>query len=180
MSKKVNEFISEIGTAFGGEMMAPFEHLLTEYNRIVRELLLMLPTSDATLSASAVDGKIECALLPRQIKRVFLGESEFLSGSRELISLLPEANLFCAAEDGIFVTRDGEYTVFYREIPEELSSGDTLSATVPRDADFELLVRAYLEKCAFFCFGDYESADACAAEYNSRLEDYKQKNGVRV
>ena len=180
MSKKVNEFLSEIENSFGGDMTPPFDYLLCEYNRIVSALLLMLPTADRSQKFTSADGRIESGLLPRQIKRVFCGESEFLCGSAHLVALLPDADLYCAAEDAIHVTRDGEFTVFYRDIPPALSSGDTLSATVPLDSEFELLVRAYLEKCAFFYLGDYESADACATEYNRRLEDFKASYGVAV
>ena len=180
MNKKVNELITEITSLFEGTFENLYEHLLCEYNKIVRSLLLMLPFSDSKITLTAVDGKIETELLPCQVKRVFYGESELLRATMELVTLLPDAKLYHAAEDGIYVTVDGECTVFYRDIPKPLTSGDALTEVVPCDAAFALIVRTYLERCAYFYIGDYDSADACAAEYNRCLEDYKLKNGVAV
>ena len=53
-----------------------------------------------------------------------------------------------------------------------------MSEQVFGDECVRLLVRAYLEKCAHCYTGDFESADAAAADYNARLEDYKRVNGV--
>ncbi|MBQ6892643.1 MAG: hypothetical protein IJN48_00410 [Clostridia bacterium] len=180
MNITVSTLIDEIISYFEGTLVPSYDYLLCEYNRIVRELLIMLPSSDASVTLMPVGGKLECNILPRQIKRVFFGDSELLRASRELVGLLPEAKLYHAADDGIYVTVNSECTVCYRLLPNALSDVESLSAIIPGDDTFILLVRKHLERCAYMHVGDYDSADACAVEYNSLLEDYKRANGVAL
>ena len=162
-----------------GEQSVPFEHLVEEYNYILRSLCLMLPTSDASIELSAKDGMLECDLLPKQIKRVFSNGCELIPSSRELIMLLPNERLYHASQNGIYVTVSGTCRVFYRTLPSALTPALAMEEEVFGDSGTVLLIRLYLERAAYRYLGDYESADALAAEYNARLDDYKKANGVR-
>lgn len=178
MSMTVSELINEIILGFEGELVPDFHMLLDEYNRAVRSLYLILPSADKSITATAVDGKIETELIPAQVRRVFSSDTELLRASKELIDLLPEAKLYHAAEDGIYVTVCDECVVYYREIPEAVSDAASLETKVHGNENMLTLLRAWLSRYAYFHVGDFDSADAYAAEYNSLLEDYKRENGV--
>ena len=178
MSMTVSELINEIILGFEGELVPDFHMMLDEYNSVVRSLYLMLPSADKSITAAAQDGKIETELTPAQIRRVFSSGTELLRASKELIALLPEAKLYHAVNDGIYVTVSGECTVYYREIPETVGDVASLETNVVGDERILALLRAYLSRCAYLHVGDFDSADAYAAEYNSLLEDYKRENGV--
>ena len=172
----VNGLIEEV--LKGGTLCVPFEYMLDEYNHAVRELCLMLPAPDASVTLEAVDGVIECELLPRQIRRIFCRGYELISASRPLLSLLPHAKLYHAADDGIYVSESGECEVFYRSLPKAVSAPLAMSAEVYGGECERLLLRERLECAAYQYIGDYESADALAKSYNARLDDYKKANGV--
>ncbi|MBQ8837605.1 MAG: hypothetical protein IJ002_08915 [Clostridia bacterium] len=178
MSMTVNELITEIINGFEGEFVPDYDYLIDEYNSLVRSLFLMLPCADASLTLTSEDGKIECGLAPAQVRRVFSRGAELLRASKELVELLPEAKLYHAAEDGIYVTVNGECTVYYRALPDDVTSGTSLETAVFGDARTLSIVRAYLSRSAYLYLGDCDSADTYAAEYNSLLEDYKRENGV--
>lgn len=179
MEITVNKLINEIIESFEGEMVPDFHYLLDEYNGFVRSLYLMLPSADEKLVAEVSDGKAESTLLPAQIRRVFSDDRELLRASKELVELLPEAKLYYAADDGIYVTVSGECTVYYRAVPDAVGDVASLETNVPGDERMLSLIRTYLSRCAYFYVGDSDSADAYATEYNSLLEDYKRENGVR-
>ena len=168
----VNELIEDVARDI------PFEYMLDEYNHIVREVCLMLPEADAVMEMEASDGKLDTGLHPRQIKRIFAGNHELIPASHALIMLLPHARLYHAAKNTVYVTVSGVCKVLYRTVPNEVTPYMALSAEVFGDECVRLLVRAYLERCAYCYIGDFESADAAAADYNARLEDYKRVNGV--
>lgn len=179
MNVSVKMLIEEITSYFEGTLVPDFDYLLREYNAIVKSLLLMLPGADASVTVTAENGKINCEVEPCRIKRIFAGEYELLKSSRELISLLPDAKLYHTAADGIYTTVRGECTVFYRTLPELVTAENADAQTVFGDGALLLLVRTYLERCAYFYIGDYASADACSVEYNRLLDNYKRENGVR-
>ncbi len=168
----VNELIESVAND------VPFDYMLEEYNHIVREVCLMLPASDAVMEVKASDGKLDTGLHPRQIKRIFADSHELIPASHALIMLLPHARLYHAAENTVYVTVSGVCKVLYRTLPNKVTPYMAMSEKVFGDECVMLLVRAYLERCAYCYIGDYESADAAAADYNARLEDYKRVNGV--
>lgn len=176
---KVSELINEISNGFEGEFFPSYAHLLNEYNALIRTLLLMLPTADANMLLPVYDGRLEVDISPSQIRRIFCGESELLAASKTLISLMPEAMLYNASDDGIFVTVSGDCTVYYRSLPKELSEIEALSAQIPLDARYIPLLRAWLTRCVYLFVGDFESANSYGEEYNLRLEDFKRENGVK-
>lgn len=174
----VNELILEAMGNFEGEFFPNFSYLVAEYNRIIRSLFLILPSADASVSLTPTDGKIETKLLPEQIRRVFCDECELMPASSTLLSLMPEAKLYHAAYDGIYVTTDEECTVYYRALPADVTDVEALDATVPLDGRYIPLVRAWLVRSVYIYVGDFDSANAYGEEYNGYLDEYKRENGV--
>lgn len=177
---KVNELISEVLDGFEREFFPSDEFVLAEYNRIVRFLWLLLPESDGSITLPVYDGKLESSLLAIQIRRVFEGEYELLRASRELITLMPEAKLFCPSDDCIYVTANGDCTVYYRSLPSELTMIQAQSTDVPFDMRYIPLLRTWLIRSVYIYLGDFESADAYGTEYNKLLEEFKRENGVSI
>lgn len=176
----VNELVLSVMGNFEGEFFPNYSHLVEEYNRIIRTLFLLLPTADKSVTLIAEDGKISADLLPEQVRRVFFDECELMAASSTLISLLPEAKLYRAANDGIFVTVDGECTVYYRDLPADVTDVEAQEAEVPLNSRYIPLLRAWLNRFVYLYVGDFEAANAYGEEYNSYLEEYKRENGVRV
>ena len=174
----VNELVSEVIGNFEGEFFPDYSYLVAEYNRIIRQLFLILPAADKSVCKTPVEGKILCDLLPEQIRRVFCGDFELMSASFSLLSLMPEAKLYHAANDGIYVSTEGECTVHYRSLPEEVSDVQSLEAIIPIDQRYIPLIRAWLMRTVYVYVGDFDSANAYSAEYNRYLEEYKKENGV--
>ena len=176
----VNELVLEVICNFEGELYPDFSYLVAEYNRIIRTLFLLLPTADESVTLTAADGKIECELLPEQIRRVFCDECELMQASSTLLSLMPEAKLYHAAHDGLYVTVEGECAVHYRSIPKEVSDIDAATAALPIDARYIPMLRAWLSRSVYLYVGDFECANAYGEEYNRYLEEYKRENGVAL
>ena len=176
---KVSELINEVCKGFEGDFFPSEEHILAEYNNVVRALWLLIPESDVSVSMTASGGKLECDISPCCIRRVFCGEYELLKASRELIALMPEARLYCPCEDGIFVTVNGECTVFYRSMPNEVSLIEAENTKVPFGNEYLPLIKAWLMRSVHLYVGDFEGADAYGNEYNRLLEDFKRENGVK-
>ncbi len=176
----VNELVLEIMGNFEGEFFPNFSHLVAEYNRIIRTLFLLLPTADKSVTLVAEDGKIECELLPEQIRRIFFDECELMAATSTLISLLPEAKLYRAAEDGIYVTVSGDCTVYYRDLPAEITDVEALETKIPLDSRYRPLLRAWLMRFVCLYVGDFDGANAYGEEYNRYLDEYMRENGVRV
>lgn len=174
----VKSFINEIIDSFNGSIAIPYEQLLKEYNSVVRELSLMVPAADGSMTLASNNKKLNTSLLPPQIRRVFFGENELFSASRSLMDILPDAMLYHAEKDVIYVNRDGEYTVHFRTLPQNADADDA-SACVCDDGLLKMLLRSYLLRAVFLFVGDTVSADCYTKEYNSLLEDYKKQNGVR-
>ncbi|MBE6680066.1 MAG: hypothetical protein E7598_06050 [Ruminococcaceae bacterium] len=175
----VNELVLEVSGNFEGEFFPNYSYLVCEYNRIIRTLLLMLPCADASVTLTPKDGKIDAKLLPEQVRRVFCDECELMAASGTLFSLMPEAKLYHAADDGIYVTVNGECTVFYRSLPPDVTDVDTLEAQFPLDARYIPLVRAWLMRSVYLYVGDFDGANAYGEEYNGYLDLFKRENGVR-
>lgn len=174
----VKDFIDSIIGSFDNRINIPYEYLLAEYNAMVRELSVMIPTPDRCATLTSLSGKIESTLLPSQIRRVFFGDNELLKASKALMDILPEAMLYRAEADVIYVNSDGEYRVYYKALPPEVGSEDNTSL-VCEDSLLMMLVRAYLLRAIYLFVGDTVSAECYTNEYNSLLEDYKKQNGVR-
>ena len=174
----VKNFINEIINSFDGSINIPYERLLAEYNAVVRELSLMLPDADGCEVCVSKNKKLECLLLPAQIRRVFFGENELLRASKSLMDILNDTMLYYADKDGIYVNVDGEYKVYFRTVPANVNVGDATS-TVCEDGLTNMLLRAYLQRAIFMFIGDTVSAECYTKEYNSLLDDYKKQNGVR-
>ena len=177
---KVNDLINEIVNGFEGEFFPNHTQLVNEYNQLIRTLLLMLPSADASVLLPVYDGKLEADISPSQIRRVFCGDKELLCASKTLVELMPEAMLYNASEDGITVTVNGDCTVYYRSLPKELSPVDAISAEIPIDARYIPLLRAWLLRSIHIYVGDFDGANAYGEEYNTLLEDFKRENGVAI
>ncbi len=174
----VEKLIKQVSDNFEGELFPNYGELVAEYNRVIRSLMLILPAADSVESFTPHDGKLDCKLLPKQIRRVFAAEYELLPASRALLSLLPDARLYHAAEDGIYVTVDEDCIVYYRSIPEAVSDADSLTAEVPLEDRYTPILKAWLTRYIYLSVGDFESANAYGEEYNRLLEEYKRENGV--
>ena len=174
----VNELVLSGMDNFEGEFFPDFSYLVAEYSRIIRTLFLMLPTADKSVTLTASDRRIECELLPEQIRRVFCDECELMPASSTLISLLPEAKLYRAAEDGIYVTVDGDCTVYYRDLPADVEDVEAKATKIPLDARYIPLLRAWLTRSVYLYVGDFDGANAYGEEYNRYLDEYKRENGV--
>ena len=140
----------------------------------------MLPTADKSVTLAASDGRINVELLPEQIRRVFYDECELMAASSTLISLLPEAKLYRAAEDGVYVTVDGDCTVYYRDLPADVTDAMANEAKIPLDVRYIPLLRAWLMRFVCLYVGDFDGANAYGEEYNRYLDEYIRENGVRA
>ena len=176
----VNELILSVTESFDGEFFPNYSNLVEEYNRIVRTLVLLLPTADKSITLTAEEGRIKCDLLPEQVRRVFFEECELMAASSSLMAILPEAKLYRADADGIFVTVDGECTVYYRDLPAEVKDVYAKDAKIALDARYIPLLYAWLMRFVCLHVGDFDSANAYGEEYNAYLKEYKRENGVTV
>lgn len=176
---KVSELINEVTSGFEGELFPSTAYLVAEYNRIIRSLLLILPTHDASITVSVKDKKLECELSPEQIRRVFCGDGELLRASRTLLDLMPEAKLYHVTSDGVYVTVSNDCTVYYRTLPDEVSVTDT-ETEIPLDMRYIPLIRAWLIRSVYLYVGDFDSSNAYSEEYNRLLEEFKSENGVAL
>ena len=177
MKKTVKELIEEVIKGFSGEIIPSYKHLLCEYNAIVKSLYRMLPIKTASIVVSAKDGTLYCNIDASLITRIFFENTELLRASKELLTLLPEAKLYHASEDGIFVTVCGECTVYYCDVP-CCDDEDSASLVLAPSGLLYKALYAYLLRSAYLYVGDYDSANAYTEEYNSLLEDIKRENGV--
>lgn len=175
---KLAYIIYEITLAFDSKLAPPKEYILSEYNSLIQSLLLMLPDSDGVLKVTPSDGCIETELSAVQVKKVFCGENELLRVSDSLRTVLSCGRLYTPADKKIFVTEEGECTVYYRVLPAEVDTETVGSADFPLDTRYIPLVRAWLWHRTYVYLGDFESANVYAEEYNRMLELYKAENGV--
>ena len=174
----VNELVLEVIGNFEGEFFPSFSYLVSEYNRIIRSLHLLLPSANASVSIEVKDGKLESEILPEQIRRIFSDECELMAASSTLITLMPEARLYHATDDGIYVTVCGECTVYYRALPKALDDTEAMEEKIALDEKYVPMLRAWLLRSVYLYVGDFESANAYAAEYNEYFDDFKRENGV--
>lgn len=175
---KTATLINEIISAFQNSLAPDAEYLLTEYNSLIKTLLLMLPEGDGIMDVTAESGEAVTDLSPLQIKRVFYKNSELLRASDTLRTLLPSGMLYTPKDGKILVTVNGECRVFYRTLPDEVSSENLETADFPLDLGYIPLVRAWLWHRVYLYVGDTESANTYAEEYNRLLDEYKYENGV--
>ena len=159
---------------------APSEnYLLSEYNSLIKRLLLMLPESDGVLTAVPENGIIETDLSAAQVRRVLCEDSELLRASETLFALLPSGRLFCPREKSIAVSVDKECKIFYRTLPKDVEK-DTLSTAVfPLDKKYIPLVRAWMWYKTYLYVGDFDSAKPYYEEYERLMALYRDENGVK-
>lgn len=174
----VGALLDDIIDAFADSFTLQKDFLLGEYNRLAASLALLSPVPDARLTAAAKDGRINCALAPAQYRRVFCGERECLRASAAMISLLPDFPLYAPDESGMAVTLGGEYTVYFRALPEAVSETAADTTDIATDERFLPLLRASLMQSAYLYIGDTDSADEYDALYARELAAYKKEIGV--
>ena len=178
MVMKTVTLISEIISSFENSIAPDTDYILTEYNSLIRTLLLMLPDSDGVMEVTAVDGEAVTDLSPLQIKRVFYKSNELLRASDTLRTLLPGGMLYTPKDGKISVTVNGECRVFYRTLPNDVNAENLETADFPLDLGYIPLVRAWLLHRVYLYVGDTDSANTYAEEYNRLLDEYKYENGV--
>ena len=177
MPMTAEELFTEIQGGFAPDFTPPTAYLLSEYNMLLRSLYLLLPGSDADVTLTPTDGKLETELLPEQIRRVFAGERELLRASPSLYAVMEGEGVYCPTEEGVLVGSDEDCTVYYRALPTVLTEM-TVTENIPLDLRWLPLLRAWLCHRAHLYLGDFDSADAFGTEYNRLLADYKAENGV--
>ena len=175
---KVGTLLDEIVDAFADSFTLQKDFLLGEYNRLAASLALLCPVPDAALTVAASNGRIACALAPAQYRRVFCGERECLRASAAMLSLLPDFPLYTPDESGAAVTLDGDYTVYYRALPDAVSENDADTTDIATDERFLPLLRAALMRSAYLYIGDTDAAKELDAAYTRELAAYKKEIGV--
>lgn len=175
---KVGALLDAIINAFADSFVLPKGFLLGEYNRLAASLALLCPVPDTTLTVTAENGRITCALTPAQYRRVFLGERECLRASATMLALLPDFPLYAPDENGASVTLDGDYTVYCRALPEAVSESDADTTDITTDERFLPMLRTALMRSAYLYIGDTDAAKECDALYARELAAYKKEIGV--
>ncbi len=174
------DLINEITSSFENALPPRVDYIVTEYNSLIKTLLLMLPDSDGVLKVTADGGVLQTDLSAQQIKRVLWKNSELLRASDTLRSVLPGGMLYTPKDNLIYVTVSGECTVFYRVLPEDVTAESLDAAEFTLDSKYIPLVRAWLWHRVYLYVGDIDSANVYAEEFNRLLEEYKVENGVAV
>lgn len=177
---KPYDLINEITSSFENSLPPSVDYIVTEYNSLIKTLLLMLPDSDGVLKVTSDGGVLQTGLSAHQIKRVLSKNNELLRASDTLRSILPTGMLYTPKDNHICVTVSGECTVFYRVLPDDVTAADLDAAEFPLDSRYIPLLRAWLWHRVYLYVGDADSANVYAEEFNRLLEEYKAENGVAV
>lgn len=171
--------IYEIENEFTDYTAPPENYLISEYNSLIKRLLLILPESDGSLVATPENGIIETDLSAMQVRRVLCGDGELLRASETLFELLPGGRLFCPRDKSIAVTVDKECKVFYRKLPVDVDKDNLSGTSFPLDKRYIPLVRAWLWYKTYLYVGDFDSAKPYYEEYERLMVLYRDENGVR-
>ena len=177
---KVGALLDAIIDAFADSFTLPKDFLLGEYNRLAASLALLCPVPDTTLTVTAENGRIACALTPAQYRRVFFGDAECLRGSDTLCTLLPDFPIYAPHEDGTAaVTQSGDYTVHFRALPTPVTAEAAATTAVAAGDRALPWLRTTLYACVYRHIGDADAAAACDADAARALAAYLAECGVR-